>query len=434
MQSYTEKKKNNELYFIDRRYREKRSDRERFKFHSRETSSRFKSSFSRFETSSSREFSRRKKCFVCQKKECWSINHTQQKRDESKKRFVTRFSEYKSRHEFDQYLQEYITYYEDNNDENDVIYFFENLFVDAFLLDDSMIELTNELFLISIDQFEILESKNTTVALVNNSFKHRLIFIDETLVVVTSTLYIFNSSTDSRNDDRKFKKILIDSRAVIKSTNDIDQLKVLQRIDHSMKLNNSVVESAVIFIFEIESISSIETVLLTIFIETITFYIISVNTSFLLCLANLNKSEAFFKNITNQIVQFNLNRAHLVIRRYEHAFFLWNVFAYSIVIESLSQNSCFLSDVKLRRLHRRFNYSSIRHLHQILKQSHHEMKIQTLNHLIKYCRFCQRYERSSSRFNFVIKNDINFNFNVIVNILYIQRKSVLHLVNERTRF
>jgi hypothetical protein len=70
MQSYTKKEKNNELYFIDRQYREKRFDRERFKSYSRETFFRFESSSSRFETSSSREFSRRKKCFVCQKKEC----------------------------------------------------------------------------------------------------------------------------------------------------------------------------------------------------------------------------------------------------------------------------------------------------------------------------------------------------------------------------
>jgi hypothetical protein len=45
------------------------------------------------------------------------------------------------------------------------------------------------------------------------------------------------------------------------------------------------------------------------------------------------------------------------------------------------------------------------------------------------------HEKFSERFNFSIKDsDSEFNFNILVNILYIDSKLVLHLVNETTRF
>ncbi len=59
--------------------------------------------------------------------------------------------------------------------------------------------------------------------------------------------------------------------------------------------------------------------------------------------------------------------------------------------------------------------------------------------MIKYCHHCQLHEKSSSRFSFTLKDDIDFNFNIIVDIFYIEvkieiNKSILHLINEATRF
>ncbi len=51
------------------------------------------------------------------------------------------------------------------------------------------------------------------------------------------------------------------------------------------------------------------------------------------------------------------------------------------------------------------------------------------------------HKKSSNRFSFIVRNkDIQFNFNILVNILYIEikleddNKSILHTVNEATRF
>ncbi len=97
-----------------------------------------------------------------------------------------------------------------------------------------------------------------------------------------------------------------------------------------------------------------------------------------------------------------------------------------------------LIETKLHRLHRRFEHFSIRRLYQILDRSDHDVESQIIDHLTKFCHHCQVHEKSSSRFSFTLKDDLKFNYNVIVNILYIEikdvNKSILHLVDEIARF
>ncbi len=98
-----------------------------------------------------------------------------------------------------------------------------------------------------------------------------------------------------------------------------------------------------------------------------------------------------------------------------------------------------LTKTKLRRLHRRFEHFSIKRLYQILGRSdHYNVESQIINHFTKFCHHCQIHEKFSSRFSFTLKDDLKFNYNVIVNILYIEiqdvNKSILHFVNEIIRF
>lgn len=82
VQSYNEKKKDknkNETFYINCQYRENKSRMRDRKNFSRFQQNIFNKSLAR------RLFFRQKKCFVCDKIECWSNNHTQQKRDEFKK-------------------------------------------------------------------------------------------------------------------------------------------------------------------------------------------------------------------------------------------------------------------------------------------------------------------------------------------------------------
>ncbi len=99
-----------------------------------------------------------------------------------------------------------------------------------------------------------------------------------------------------------------------------------------------------------------------------------------------------------------------------------------------------LIEIELRRLHRRFDHLSARRLYEILTRSDHDdVESRVIEHLNKYCHHCQMHEKSSERFSFSIRDDLEFNFNILVNILYIETRSdenkpVLHLMNETTRF
>ncbi len=82
----------------------------------------------------------------------------------------------------------------------------------------------------------------------------------------------------------------------------IDQLKELQQPHISVQLDKNIARLAN-FIFRIESVALIRSINLDTLLEFVIFHIVSINTSFLLCLDNIDKYRAFFNNITNQVIQ-----------------------------------------------------------------------------------------------------------------------------------
>jgi hypothetical protein len=104
------------------------------------------------------------------------------------------------------------------------------------------------------------------------------------------------------------------------------------------------------------------------------------------------------------------------------------------VNQSFDLNLCYLTESELRQLHKRFDHSFIRKLHDLLERANHEMKKSILKKLSKFCIFCQKHEKSSERFKFILRNDVNFNFSIIMNIMYIENNLILHVVDVATRF
>lgn len=70
----------------------------------------------------------------------------------------------------------------------------------------------------------------------------------------------------------------------------------------------------------------------------------------------------------------------------------------------------------------------------MLEQFRHKIEFYVLEHQTKYYEHCQKYEQSPNQFSFIIIDDIEFNYNIIVDILYIERKPVLYLVDKVTCF
>lgn len=120
--------------------------------------------------------------------------------------------------------------------------------------------------------------------------------------VIVPASYVFNLSIDLWYNDIEFKRLFIDLGASTQSTKGIGQLKKLQQLNISIKLNKNRARSTN-FIFRIGSAASIRSVNLGTLLRQITFHIMLVNILFLLCLADMNKLGAFFNNITNEIIQ-----------------------------------------------------------------------------------------------------------------------------------
>ena len=85
-----------------------------------------------------------------------------------------------------------------------------------------------------------------------------------------------------------------------------------------------------------------------------------------------------------------------------------------------------LTKVELKQLYRRFGYLSVHQLAKVLKRARYEdINTCTIKHLTKFCKQCQLHLKLLGRFKFTIKDNCNFNYLIIVNILYLDRRLVL---------
>ena len=413
--NYVQKNDDDETYFVNRQFRRKQQYRDR----ERERNGRY------FQTFKSSTF-RKKRCFVCNRENCWSTNHTQQERDEANKRFDDRYSHLKARTNYTRRLTQYITDLEGDDDDG-MTQYFEELQIDfesaskiSATFNVQSIHDEDKVFCTSLGTLKNSDCIMTTNLLNDHVAKHQITGIDESEnsnIENSSIPYAYTSSTSSKYDDTKFKDLLIDSNATTRSTDGIGQLKTLQKIDDTIQLDQSTAGSAN-FVFGIKSIGSIKSINISTSIGPITFHIINVNILFLLCFANLDKSETFFNNVTNKIIQQHQKsfRSHSVFKKYEHAFLLWNIPTYVFISESIIQHLCFFTEIEIRRLHRRFGHLLVQRLYQILDRADHEVNQRIIQWLTKYCYHCQKHGRFSDRFNFTIKSDMNFNFHIIVDI------------------
>jgi hypothetical protein len=221
-------------------------------------------------------------------------------------------------------LNQYIADYENDSNDEYAAQFFEELAISsAFEIDIiKLIEFeSDELFLTSFDEFQ--DTEFLTSALADKTFQHRLISIDIINALINES-FNYISITDSRYDDIEFKNILVNCDAADRLIEDMNQFKALQRISNdNVALNKKTIESSIKF--EIDNTLILEFIDLNTSLEVITFHIVEMNISFLLCLNDFDRLDIYFNNLINQIVQYEhtyMKRRHLVIRRYEHAFIL----------------------------------------------------------------------------------------------------------------
>ncbi|KAI9034737.1 GAG-pre-integrase domain-containing protein, partial [Aspergillus affinis] len=393
------------------------------------------------------------KCYVCQKSTCRSWRHTEEEQRQSKEKYRQRFNNDKGMNgDFSRRYRQYMIYCEGNTNEEEAEAF-EALVTDTRTFDPGTETDLNEeeydlidTFVTSFGSITTEQAMITTSELANRSFTHCINDQKFSNPIVDTDPFSYNATTTSASDTRYnseiFMGIMIDTGASSKSTAGYGQFQALQNTEN-ITLDTSTAGQVNVQ-FGIGITSSIGSAKVSTPIGNIQFHIVNADTPFLLCLADMDNLGIYYNNLKNVIVTpkpatpFNSATKSLVeipvIRRFGHPFLLWNSALSSYLTSSFDMNPCFLTDVELRRLHRRFGHPSVDRLQTLLRSAGHEPNTAALEHLTKFCHYCQKFGKSPGRFRFNLKDEAHFNFNIIVDIMYIDNMPLLHVVDEATRF
>jgi hypothetical protein len=428
-------------FFIDRRYHKNFSSR----------------------INQNRRYLLKKKCFVCQKEKCWFIKLSKDERETTKQKFKNRLNRFFIR--IDHYISEYertnlsSSFYSENDSDTDLNEI-KTLIINLSILSLISNNTSNvETFITSFDFVDNAEIM--IINLANRSLSHFLInnshintndqalddiqtdlkmsyFFDLVHIcmknIIMKNIDFFIYIIIERYTSEMFYDIMIDSRASILLIDDYEQyLTFIKNISIDL---NRIKTDTVNVQFEIESISSVESITIDISIELVKFYVIKTNTLFLLNLADMNRLKVYFNNVENILFMIIKNRNLSMIRRFDHEFLLWknSYFLHSYITQFFELNLRYLTDVELRHLYKRFDHSFTLKLHDILERFDHDVEKAVLKKLTKFCIFCQKYAKSSERFKFTLKDEVNFNYSVIVDVMYIENSFVLHVIDDATRF
>ena len=72
---------------------------------------------------------------------------------------------------------------------------------------------------------------------------------------------------------------------------------------------------------------------------------------------------------------------------------------------------------------------------KVLEQAgYNDINYIIIKYLTKFYKHCQLYSKLLGRFKFIFKDNYNFNYQVVINILYLDRKPILYAVNNITIF
>ncbi|KAK1914254.1 hypothetical protein P3342_007500 [Pyrenophora teres f. teres] len=221
-----------------------------------------------------------------------------------------------------------------------------------------------------------------------------------------------------------YQGILPDTGAANVSTVGKKQYLALTREDPTVKLDTSTAGKASIKFGKGEATASIGTVQVSTEIGKINFEVLEAPTPFLLCLADMDRLKVYFNNTTDELVQGKTRIP--VLRKWGHPWFHLN---------KRERATVFLTETELRRLHRRFGHPAVTRLVKLLKDAgHNDFEEKMLEEVTKFCHHCQLHSSAPRRFKFTLKDDHHFNYEILVDVMYLSGKPVLHVVDSSTAF
>jgi hypothetical protein len=145
----------------------------------------------------------------------------------------------------------------------------------------------------------------------------------------------------------------------------------------------------------------------------------NISTPFLLCLDDIDKLGVYLDNINNCMVKRNFRIP--VFRKRGHPWFF---------LDEKQAPVTFLTEIEMRQLHQRFGHPVVDRLHKLLKQAgHDDVKHSDLAEIKKFCHHCQMNRQAPRHFKFTLNDNQEFNYKIIIDIMYLDGKPVLHIVN-----
>jgi hypothetical protein len=270
-------------------------------------------------------------------------------------------------------LKQFITETEDSQKDDFTAQFFEELIIDIdisinnipitdFVIEE--IDSESKTYFIAVDSIDDLKTiAALIIMLADKTFRHRLISMNSITLSANSISYSYNVFIVSRYDDREFRDILIHHDATDYSFENIEQFTILQRISKTFLILNK--KRIIFFRFDIDEIFSIDTTDLKISVDVITFHIVFVHTSFLLCLADMNRLRLYFNNLTNMLIEEQSNE------RFQIQILMSS--------KSLIRNEEMILDLQTDMKIEHHSIKMMSNFHTDMKKEHHSM-IRRYNH------------------------------------------------------
>jgi hypothetical protein len=358
--------------------------------------------------------SRQKKCYVCEQPGCWSTKHSVEERQQAYNKF-RQYAQHTVDHEITpQFYQSFLAQFEgvEGIFDNDSIGDVEQCLMEMEIDTENYLTELGEVN--GVQTVAILNDQSTLHAIVRKDLFNELADSNET------SAFTF----DNRYSSDIFQGIMPDSGAAGVSTAGNPQFLALQKLDPRVQLDTSTAGDHKIRFGKGTAFSQ-GTIQVHTPIGVITFHVVLANTPFLFCIQDMDAMGVKFDNLRNVLIQGD--KVIPVVRKWGHPWMLLYQPEHSLAWSHLTE-------LELRQLHRRFGHPSVRRLVRILERAGHDPNTKYIQHLTKYCHQCQMHGKSPGRFKFTLKDDYEFNYSVIIDVLYLDGRPVLQVVDSSTSF
>ncbi|CRK29788.1 hypothetical protein BN1723_003653 [Verticillium longisporum] len=167
----------------------------------------------------------------------------------------------------------------------------------------------------------------------------------------------------------------------------------------------------------------------------------SCNTTITRALKDMDDLGVYLDNTRNELVKRvgEIQERTPIFRKWGHPWFFLDTKTHTssgitYMMGTESDGAAFLTEAELRRIHKRFGHPSVEKLWNLLQRADQDVNRDALELINRFCHHCQIKGKSPQRFKFALRSDIDFNYEILVDIMHLDGKPVLHVIDASTGF